>query len=528
MSVVRGLQTIETQMTTLTKKERNAVNAVRDFVDATACLRSYLEENDKTPLWDGSIFVYEGEPDKNSNLVGTLKTQIKGAEVETFQDKEHYRLTFEELNLYMKEGGLFFFVVELLKVDYSQRRIFYRALSPHTIQALVKQARQTNRGKESDSMQITMLPLPTDYRIVEDEMLNFIRDARKQVSFVGKPGLSLQEALKGNYPLKLETSFRFQKDTPIELQLTGQSFVLYQETPYASIPVGDVEVTARATTLIEEPVKVGDVTFFSRYTRCYEQKYEVINIDDCFFIAGPRKGYENSIQSRAEIKYPRTGTITDAIHKMEFLMALMNARSLTLGENDAPIDFGEEMNPVTEEVAYTYAIYRDIDAMWKQMQIPGIFSFDDFNEQGFQQYLNVVQHVYRCEPGIPNNAPKEPHPFFTTIPAGRLLLMLFFKPYSGKLYKSYDAFSFRYHAEDEKRYPMLSAALRYSQDVIFDNVHYDEQFECYKRCLNDDPSFREVLEYDLTELKKRMSNVQSKEKCELVKAFVERLEGLHY
>lgn len=520
------MPTLKPIMSTTTKKERNAVNAVRDFVDATACLRSYFEENDKTPLWDGSIFVYDGEPDNNPNLVGTLRSQIKGTEVEAFQDKEHFRLTFQEMDIYRREGGLFFFVVELLKKDYNQRKIFYRALTPHTIQALVKQARQNNRGKESKSMEFTLLPLPSDNRIVEDEMVNFVRDVRKQVSYVDKPALSLEDALKGNYPLKMETTFRFQKDTPLELQLINQPLVLYQETPYASIPVSDVEVTARATDHIDDPVKVGDVTFFSCYTRRYERKYEVINIGDCFFLAGPRKGYENSIQSRVEIKYPRTGSIVVALHKMKFLTALLNSKTLTLGDNEAPIDFGEEMERITEEVSYTYAIYRDIDAMWKQMQIPGTFNFDDFDEQGFLQYLNVVQHVYRCEPGVPNNAPKEPKPFFTAIPAGKLLLMLFFNPYRGQLYKSYDAFSFRYHTEGGKRYPMLSPALCYSQDVIFDNVHYDEQLECYKECLNADTSFRAVIEHDLAELKKRLPKVENKENRERVISFVEQLARL--
>ena len=99
-------------MTTRTKTERNAVNAVRDFIDGTSCLRSFLQENDKTPLWDGSVFVYKGTPDKNENLVGTVKTQVKGTEVEAFQDSELFRLTETELNLYMLEGGQFFFVVE--------------------------------------------------------------------------------------------------------------------------------------------------------------------------------------------------------------------------------------------------------------------------------------------------------------------------------------------------------------------------------------------------------------------------------
>ena len=101
-------------MATKTKKERNAVNAVKDYIDSTAILRSFLAENDKTPLWDGTIFVYCSEPDKNENLIGTLKTQIKGTEVTEFKERERYRISRKELNLYLNEGGLFYFVVELI------------------------------------------------------------------------------------------------------------------------------------------------------------------------------------------------------------------------------------------------------------------------------------------------------------------------------------------------------------------------------------------------------------------------------
>jgi len=71
--------------------------------------------------------VYEGEPDKNPNLVGTLKTRRKGTELESFQEKEQYHLSSDELSLYLREGGLFFFVVELLKDDYAKRPIFHGA-----------------------------------------------------------------------------------------------------------------------------------------------------------------------------------------------------------------------------------------------------------------------------------------------------------------------------------------------------------------------------------------------------------------
>ena len=172
-------------MSSTTKIEQNAVNEVRNFIDATDCLRSYLKDNDRTPLWDGSVFVYHGEPDKKENLVGTVKAQVKGTEVKTFRDTEKHRVERHDLEIYMKEGGLFFFVVEMQESDIRQRRIFYKKLTPVYIQALLNQ----NATKGID---IPLDPLPADYHIIEDEMLNFINDSRNQTSFVGRQGLTFE------------------------------------------------------------------------------------------------------------------------------------------------------------------------------------------------------------------------------------------------------------------------------------------------------------------------------------------------
>ena len=140
--------------------------------------------------------------------------------------------------------------------------------------------------------------------------------------------------------------------------------------------------------------------------------------------------------------------------------------------------------------------------------------------------MSLIQYVFRGEPGIPLNTPKIRGSFFTSMPAGKLLLILFFKPHSGQLYKSYDAFSFRYYIEKGHRYPMMSPALSYSQDIFFDNIHYEERLECYKTCLSEDATFIAVIEHDIAELKKRMLYVDNKEKLEKVKGFVDALEEL--
>lgn len=503
-------------MTSTTKKERNAVNAVRDFVDATDCLRSYLEENDKTPLWDGSIFVYDGEPDKNPNLVGSVKTQIKGTEVDGFQDKEQYRIPFEELNLYMREGGLFFFVVEMLKNDYNQRRIFYRALTPHTIQALIKKTKQNNLGKESKSLEFTLQPLPTDYRIIEDEMHNFIRDARKQVSFVDNPGLSLEQALQDKYLIKAEYSIHSANATSLALQLTSHPMVMYQETPFANIPIADVELVPTATEHFDQPVSINGKEYFKDFNRVYKQKTITDNIGDCFLVTRPKDGYYDKPTYTVEIKYPKTGTIQNAIHIAEFLMDLGKSDTITLCDYTTPITFGDQRETLFKDVETNYAIYKDIEAMWQQMQIPGVFMLDDFDEKGLNDYLNIVLHVYRKVPGVPLNPLVGERTYYSRINAGPLNVVIRFTHLQNNLYSSDDAFAEPYYSENGVLYPLLTVAMAKSPDVFFDNVHYEEQLECYKHCLKEQHGFEAVIRHDIDALRHYLAQAMKPEKREKI------------
>lgn len=88
-------------------------------------------------------------------------------------------------------------------------------------------------------------------------MLNFVTDSRKQTSYAAKNDLNLAEALQGPYILKAEGSFNSKAQPSLALLVTSQPFTLYQETPYASIPVSDVELVACATEHYHEPVSVG-------------------------------------------------------------------------------------------------------------------------------------------------------------------------------------------------------------------------------------------------------------------------------
>lgn len=503
-----------------TKIEQNAVNEVRSYIDATNCLRSYLKDNDRTPLWDGSVFVYKGEPDKKETLHGTINTQVKGTEVEAFKHKEQYRVERGELEIYMKEGGLFFFVVELLVSNIRERRIFYKKLSPIYIQALLDQ-------KTTKTIEIPFDPIPTDFRILEDEMLNFISDSRKQTSFVGRQGLTINEALKGNYQIKYEGFVNTVTNKSLAMQLTSQAFYLYQDTPYAMIPIRDIELTPLVTEHIEEPVCINGKEYFQRYSRKYDQKTITVNIGDCFITRTPKEGYAGTMPTHVKINYPNKGGIDDAINTAEFLVALKTSPTITFGQQTTPLTFlDENRENLFRNAQYNLDIYRDIKSLWQAMQIPGVFSFDDFDEQGLNQYLSVVQHVYRKEEGVPINPLEGYDSYYSFVPAGHLRLMIRFTHTHDNFYASEDGFVSRYVMNNGIKYPILSAVLANGPDIVFDNIHYAEQLECYKECLASNASFVKVIKHDLQILERQKQFIKSEAKEKMFYKFVDDLYGI--
>ena len=170
-------------MKSKTQIERIAANCVRTYIDETNKLRSYIDDNDKTPMWDGSIFVYREEPDKNKNLEGAIKTQIKGRTVSKFHNKVKFNIPTYNIENYMRGAGLVYFVVELIKQQKWEYKIFYILLLPIELKSLLKR----NKGKNEIS--IILSPLPTDFYLLEDEMRDFLINSVKQQSYINTPTL---------------------------------------------------------------------------------------------------------------------------------------------------------------------------------------------------------------------------------------------------------------------------------------------------------------------------------------------------
>ena len=107
--------------------EESATTALKAALLRCPILDSYIDSNDKTPSWDGTVFVYKSEKTKKENLAGRVPIQIKGTEKVIVSDTATFSCSVADLNNYYKDGGCVFF---LISVDLSSgnSRIFYKTL----------------------------------------------------------------------------------------------------------------------------------------------------------------------------------------------------------------------------------------------------------------------------------------------------------------------------------------------------------------------------------------------------------------
>jgi len=159
--------------------ELEAVSAVRTLIMRNPYLVPEISENDRTPVWDGSVFVYSDDkyPHPKKNLLGRVPIQVKGVKKEAFtSDRITYRVDRADLFAFDTEGGAIFIVV-LINKDF-QNQIYYKSLLPLDIARIKKQI-----GKKK-SINLSFNKIPYDINDLANLFLNFIKDKNKQTGTV--------------------------------------------------------------------------------------------------------------------------------------------------------------------------------------------------------------------------------------------------------------------------------------------------------------------------------------------------------
>ena len=148
----------------MSKIEKAAVGAVRAYVDSCPRLDSIINENDKTPFWDGDIFVYKSKSIANENFYGRVPVQVKGRKSPT----SYFLIKRKDAEAFRADRGCLFFKVIIKDKPsgaYDATKIFYAFLSSDSIDTLLL--------KKTKTIRIDLKEIPEDHSIFEKEVIEF-------------------------------------------------------------------------------------------------------------------------------------------------------------------------------------------------------------------------------------------------------------------------------------------------------------------------------------------------------------------
>ena len=149
-----------------------------EIIENNNTLKPFFSDNDKTPLWDGQIFMYKSTEKKIDNWDYKLYVQIKGRNVKSLSEgNRRFSLEVNKLKAYQRDGNGTLLLI-CLYTDEMDYKLYYRNLLPVDLNSILEDIDET---KTTTSFEIYPINKGQKNSILHI-CLNFVQNAKKQIN----------------------------------------------------------------------------------------------------------------------------------------------------------------------------------------------------------------------------------------------------------------------------------------------------------------------------------------------------------
>lgn len=318
-----------------------------------------INDTDKEPIWDGSLYLYDTEENIVNDLcLGNIPIQVKGTCRYNYSDNQiSYPVSVVNLKHYKKDGGAVYFVVVMGK-SFDKFSIFYKTLLPFDI---LRELQGKNNQKE---ISIHMDRFPDDDA---EKMIaifrSFVINKEKQ-SGTAAQGLKVREAL-------------FHGTSKDELNIKDFTFTASKNIFDDIDKLPPIYIYARDENDIEIPIDVVELdTIFT------EQVCQIIIGKDTYSC---NVGFENSADGESLI--------------IEHSITIFMPRQLNTAE-EATLSIKINLSDILDErimaLKMVISMYR-----YKDLSIPNVLSgscgnFDTINIETMEEQLHYMIKIKKA------------------------------------------------------------------------------------------------------------------------------------
>lgn len=296
--------------------EEIAVAAINMEVLRSDYLANDIPVNDKTPSWDGEIWVYDNPRKTKDKLFGKVPVQVKGKKVLKISKEAKYPIKKVDLENYYKNGGVLFFLVEIQSID--QTQIFYLDLLPIDLKEILANL------DSKKSVTKTFKKLGPESRGLEFICRNFILHSRKQGSSV-----LIDKDFDYDY-IKLKIFTPSQEDFQNQLLEYGTYAYGHIEKLDLDIPLYKIQLLE-----IEEDtelwVGIKDEKRYTDIVRVIKKQIISLKFGQSFEVILPKDFYnDEGSKEPFKINFKEKGSIQDRIKDAKFMLEIISNKSINI------------------------------------------------------------------------------------------------------------------------------------------------------------------------------------------------------
>lgn len=486
-----------------TQIEQWGVDAVANVLSQTNTLRRFIKENDKTPLWDGEVFIYNDSNWDNDNLIGKVSVQVKGKVVskkELNKENVSFSVKMVDMKHYQLNRGTIYFVVLIDKNDTTQRTVFYETLTPQKIKTYIK------RIEHQESCTIKLRKLPADKYQIHSIFYNFYHN-----SFCGDiPSISFEELSSRTDIVKITANvILFSQNnnipSPIDILLNNE---LYWKAEIAGFPISipiEWEHDMKMSIVLKEgtsPIFVNGEKYENYVSVTKTQEKTIIQFGESTTIT-----FTKGIKG-AKIAYRHSNSLTNRIKDFGFIISVAETGAVTIEKNQIislgkmVVDNPFDISLAKKELEY----YKKVDKFWKSLKITHDFHIGNIDSNSSYKELNLIMDSIggRKTVHINTNGKHKGYLYRKSISNFEILFLLNAADEEKELYNIYNFFDYngiiKICRGDTENITSKYSVLNSDDYIKLSNTDLSSMLQSYKDIVHLNKNIYEPANYDLLNL----------------------------
>ena len=470
--------------------EQLGTTAVIHAVSKTDRLKAFVNSGDKEPSFDGSIYIYDNNKYSKDNIK-RVAVQVKGKGVLSKPTATiKYPVSVTDLENFMQNGGVMFFVVYIDRESGNTKQIYYSALLPFKIKEILK-----SKKNAAKNVRIKFRQLPVDVDEITELFLNFHSNAQKQISFIGKELPTIEDLYQNGLLESLTftyVSMQGNQDvTSYPKLLDGKELYLYANIKGGVAPI-PVEYYSQISQLQlsctdEIPIGVNGVVYYSGLEKTITAERIIYRIGSSVTISIPNldEPVDDMEEQKGNVNVKLRGTLKQRIQALEFLVAMFEARNFDFGGINFPANFPEaeleKINP--NDYPEILSGYKRVLAVLEKLNVKKDLALDVFTEEDFVKLNSLVGAI---ENGTPVRTVKDDLPSIVSLNFGGLRLIMICRKQEDGTYLLWDYFNKQIDIcvvnRDNEKLPASQYSIMKADDFLkIDNLRLQSVVDDFKR-----------------------------------------------